>query len=150
LICTYLKLTVSEYISLKKPFLPDRQIERAFIVWTLKEAYIKAIGSGMSFELTRMDCRLDDGEIWIDGDTALGWEFRLWAVEIEEKGKPKERYAVASAEFIGPQGRGRVIFEPSPRPTCRILPFDVLLRSIGLDAAESGGYLRATVGRLFW
>lgn len=44
-----------------------------FILWTLKEAYIKAIGMGLSFPLEKAEFSIVDGEI---SSSIEGYEFR--------------------------------------------------------------------------
>ncbi|KZO92215.1 hypothetical protein CALVIDRAFT_601719 [Calocera viscosa TUFC12733] len=141
------QLTIGERASLQRP-MPDQQlIERAFIIWTIKEAFIKAIGEGMAFDLQQIDCRLDQGEVWIHGAPSPEWEFRLWAVEIVEAGK-NARYAVVSCEWVG-QG-GSVIFEDGGSERLQVMMGRDLLSRIGLASLESEPDLQVTLGRLKW
>ncbi|KZT58743.1 4'-phosphopantetheinyl transferase [Calocera cornea HHB12733] len=141
------QLTPGERDSLLGPMSDAQRIERAFIIWTIKEAFIKAIGEGMAFDLQQIDCRLDQGEVWMHGAPSPEWEFRLRAVEISGSGE-KERYAVASCEWVG-QG-GRVIFEDAASESLEVMTGDDLLRRIGLEAPAHGPGLEVTLGRLKW
>lgn len=51
-----------------------------FQIWTTKEAYTKAIGAGLKFDLARIECRFREGiegptAVAVDGSVAEGWEF---------------------------------------------------------------------------
>lgn len=72
----------------------QRAVDRFFVLWALKEAYVKATGDGIGFGLARLAFAFDaaDGErlpsaaeLAVDGVPMCHWLFRL-------------RYAVAEAE----------------------------------------------------
>jgi 4'-phosphopantetheinyl transferase len=71
----------------------DQRARRFFELWTLKEAYIKALGKGLSHALNTFGFALDDpGAIGFmppaDADTAM-WQFALFA--------PTDRHRMAVA-----------------------------------------------------
>ncbi|KAG8916986.1 hypothetical protein FRC01_002735 [Tulasnella sp. 417] len=43
-----------------------------------KESYIKALGQPPGFDFSRVECRIPDEEIFVDGKRLTGWEFRLF------------------------------------------------------------------------
>eukprot|EP01130_Rhizamoeba_saxonica_P003940 TRINITY_DN1630_c0_g1_i1.p1 TRINITY_DN1630_c0_g1~~TRINITY_DN1630_c0_g1_i1.p1 ORF type:complete len:213 (-),score=51.77 TRINITY_DN1630_c0_g1_i1:63-701(-) len=59
----------------------DEKLRMFFIHWTLKEAYIKAIGIGLGFDLQRCEFQLSEDKstanILIDGALSLEWEFEI-------------------------------------------------------------------------
>jgi len=65
--------------------LPTAAQSRRFVeLWTLKEAYIKARGLGLSLPLERISLTLDDGvpRLALDpslDDDAASWQFALWS-----------------------------------------------------------------------
>jgi 4'-phosphopantetheinyl transferase len=65
--------------------LPAAAQPRRFIeLWTLKEAYIKARGLGLSLPLERISLTLDDAQprLTLDpslGDDAASWQLALWS-----------------------------------------------------------------------
>jgi len=74
---------------------PDRQRERFFEYWTLKESYIKARGMGLAIPLDHFSFHLDEGAgIRISFDPRLrdepgAWQFRLY--------RPTARHTMAAA-----------------------------------------------------
>lgn len=60
------------------------KLSRVFALWTLKEAYTKALGDGLSFELKRLEVfPMDNTHIQgaysanVDGHRLFGWHFKL-------------------------------------------------------------------------
>jgi 4'-phosphopantetheinyl transferase len=65
-------------------------------MWTVKEAYTKALGLGMGFEFSRVEFDAVQRQIRIDGKAATGWKFILFT--ILDGDNPYEGVA---AEFVG-------------------------------------------------
>lgn len=97
-------------------------------IWSMKEAYVKAIGMGLHFPLSRIDCAPgplegEEGhELQVDGlDTAGDWRisfFRLapsylWCTIIEQEAAGTAAGGVMPAA-AAPQRR-----RPSVKQTCR-------------------------------
>lgn len=55
-----------------------RALNRLFVIWTIKESYIKALGQPPGFDFSRVEARIPDEEIYVDGKRLTGWEFRLF------------------------------------------------------------------------
>jgi len=79
------KLTTTEagYLDIQDPALSveERQkkaLNRLYVIWTMKEAYIKALGQPPGFDFSRVECRIPDEEVYVDGKRLTGWEFRLF------------------------------------------------------------------------
>ncbi|TYZ60171.1 hypothetical protein PybrP1_012080 [[Pythium] brassicae (nom. inval.)] len=57
----------------------DGQFERFYTLWSLKEAYIKAVGIGLGFELLRAEFAFSAAQqrwqLWLDGALAADWTF---------------------------------------------------------------------------
>ena len=56
----------------------DKQYTRFYQLWSLKEAYIKAVGVGLGFALLRAEFihrDLTRWELLLDGQRAIGWHF---------------------------------------------------------------------------
>lgn len=60
----------------------DKQLEAFFRLWTCKEAYLKAIGTGLSFGLDKVEIDIADGTDSVlacvngDADEAVGWTLK--------------------------------------------------------------------------
>jgi 4'-phosphopantetheinyl transferase len=93
---------MSHLMALPAPLQPTR----FFRYWTLKEAYVKARGLGLSLPLEAVSFDLDEGNIAITIDPSLNdhgrdWQFEQWA--------PTEHHVVAVAIRSGETGGARVV-----------------------------------------
>lgn len=68
---------------------PETKLRQIFALWTLKEAYAKAVGEGLSLNLKRLEFRFATGEVvggiegYLDGAKLDGWSFEL--LELDEE-----------------------------------------------------------------
>lgn len=51
-----------------------------FLLWTLKEAYSKALGLGLGFDFQRIEYHIPNNTVRVDGKAAEGWHFVLFEV----------------------------------------------------------------------
>jgi 4'-phosphopantetheinyl transferase len=81
------------------PAAASARLRGFFRVWTLKEAYTKALGAGVGFDFARLD--LDLGAttpvLRVDGALVVGWALAAWEVNVRG-----ETYMGALARFVGP------------------------------------------------
>lgn len=54
---------------------------KIFLLWTLKEAYTKALGEGLGFDFSRIDYDFDQKRITINSEVPKGWEFRAFTLD---------------------------------------------------------------------
>jgi 4'-phosphopantetheinyl transferase len=71
-------------------------IRRFYWIWTMKEAYTKALGSGLGFDFRRIEYDVLRGNVEIDGVAPKGWRFSKF-----ELGHGAEMYVGVVAEFVG-------------------------------------------------
>ncbi|KAF8974589.1 4'-phosphopantetheinyl transferase superfamily [Flammula alnicola] len=82
---------------LLKPYVPeDEQLKRFFWMWTLKEAYTKALGLGLGFDFRRIEFDVVNKIVRVDGDIPQGWRFSMFVIEDEQ-----ELYQGVVAEYVG-------------------------------------------------
>jgi len=81
---------------------------RMTVVWTMKYAYIKALGiKPEKFNFQSMECDVPRATVRVDGQPVLGWEFRLFKASVGSaaRGEMKpEEYQIACALYHGPTG----------------------------------------------
>ncbi|KAF9008693.1 4'-phosphopantetheinyl transferase superfamily [Cyathus striatus] len=58
----------------------DEGLRRFFWMWTLKEAYTKALGLGLGFDFQRVEFDVLHRVVRIDGQIPMGWKFRMFTL----------------------------------------------------------------------
>jgi 4'-phosphopantetheinyl transferase len=76
-------------------------IRHIFLLWTLKEAYTKALGLGLGFDFKRIDYNIAQNSVSIDGRPAQGWHFLFFVVQ--EQGSA-DVYQGVVARWVGGEG----------------------------------------------
>lgn len=74
----------------------DEGVRRFFWIWTMKEAYTKALGIGLGFDFNRIEYNVPEDVLKIDGQVPKGWE--LIKFEINHK---EALYQGVAARYIG-------------------------------------------------
>ncbi|KAL0070947.1 hypothetical protein AAF712_002168 [Marasmius tenuissimus] len=70
------QLTPLEILSLHSPSISQEEgLKRFFWIWTLKEAYTKALGLGLGFDFSRVEFDVGSGVVKVDGTVPPGWRF---------------------------------------------------------------------------
>lgn len=69
-------------------------------MWTLKEAYTKALGLGLGFDFQRVEYDVIHDTVRIDGGVPNGWEFVRFEVDVTEDGK-QNQYVGVACRYIG-------------------------------------------------
>ena len=80
----------------------DEAVHRFFLIWTLKEAYSKALGSGMSMDFKEIEYDVPRDVVRIQGRRPIGWKFVRTEIE-----RGKDKYVVVVVKYIGEQDHAR-------------------------------------------
>ena len=65
-------------------------------MWTLKEAYTKALGLGLGFDFRRIEFDVVEGIVRVDGKVPEGWRFNKFVIHDDE-----DQYQGVVAEYHG-------------------------------------------------
>lgn len=100
-----LKLTAAEKRLVSSDVPESVALDRFYLIWTIKEAYTKAIGLGLGFDPSRIEYDISPNTVAVDGVIASGWLFESSQVTVDG-----EAYRVTVAQFVGNgHGRGSVV-----------------------------------------
>lgn len=71
-------------------------VQRFFWIWTMKEAYTKALGIGLGFDFSRIEYNVPDDVLKIDGQVPKGWQLIKFEINYKEA-----LYQGVAARYIG-------------------------------------------------
>ncbi|KZT12948.1 uncharacterized protein LAESUDRAFT_689951 [Laetiporus sulphureus 93-53] len=83
------------------PLSQEEAFRRFYLIWTLKEAYTKALGLGLGFDFKRIEYDVPRDIVRIDGVVPRGWEFIRFQLENTLDDGCQEKYVGAAARYIG-------------------------------------------------
>ncbi|KAF8901709.1 hypothetical protein CPB84DRAFT_1815148 [Gymnopilus junonius] len=90
------QLTELEHGLLKPGIRDTERLQRFYWMWTLKEAYTKALGLGLGFDFKRVEFDVVSRIVRVDGKIPEGWKFNMFA--LSDNG---DLYQGVVAEFVG-------------------------------------------------
>jgi 4'-phosphopantetheinyl transferase len=91
-----LKLTGAEKRLVSSDVPENVALDRFYLIWTIKEAYTKAIGLGLGFDPSRIEYDISANNVAVDGVIASDWLFETSQVTVDG-----EVYRVTVAHFVG-------------------------------------------------
>ena len=96
---------------------PREQLRRFYLIWTLKEAYTKALGLGMGFDFSRIEYDVPNDAVRIDGVVPRGWRFTRFELLNQIQGDRMEEYVGVVATFSAGEGEEecKVVAASSPK-----------------------------------
>ncbi|XP_006459883.1 hypothetical protein AGABI2DRAFT_219279, partial [Agaricus bisporus var. bisporus H97] len=83
----------------------EEKLQTFFWMWTMKEAYTKALGLGLGFDFKRVEFDAQSRILRVDGETPIGWSFKMFELKDNE-----DTYEGVVAEFVG-NGKTEVVHE---------------------------------------
>ena len=100
-----LKLTGGEKRLVSSDVPENIALDRFYLIWTIKEAYTKAIGLGLGFDPSRIEYDISANTVAVDGVVASDWLFETSQITVNG-----EAYRVTVAQFVGNgHGTGTVV-----------------------------------------
>jgi len=90
------QLTSLEYRILSTTDSLDEGLSHFFWIWTMKEAYTKALGIGMGFDFRRVEYHVLDNTLTVDGRVPKGWDFVKFEFHLGE-----DLYHGVAAQYTG-------------------------------------------------
>lgn len=99
--CFFFQLTTFEKASLNPnpPVAESQSLHHFFLIWTLKEAYTKALGLGLGFDFKRIEYDNTENCVRVDGVVLKGWEFDVFQLPTDQ-GEPGGYIGVGS-KYVG-------------------------------------------------
>jgi len=82
------------------PLPDDEALRRFFLIWTLKEAYTKALGFGLGFDFKRIEYDVPRNLVCIDGVAPAEWEFTRFDI-CTGVGDSEQKYVGMTARYVG-------------------------------------------------
>ena len=89
-------MTTSEYHGLFSGIPEAETLKRFFWIWTVKEAYTKALGLGLGFDFRRVEYDISENVLRVDKEIAIGWRFTKFVLTDEN-----DLYQGVVAEYVG-------------------------------------------------
>jgi len=83
-----------------------------YLIWTLKEAYTKALGLGLGFDFKRIEYDKAKNRVKVDGIILKGWTFDIFRAPDPLGEGGGEGYIGVAAKYVG--GKREAVVRQSP------------------------------------
>lgn len=90
-------------------------LQRFFWMWTIKEAYTKALGLGLGFEFWRVEFDPERYIVRVNGEIPKGWKIYLFTLQDGE-----DLYEGAVADYVGEDEELTIERPDSPHPWLKL------------------------------
>ncbi|CAE6532063.1 unnamed protein product [Rhizoctonia solani] len=96
---------------------------RLYRMWTVKEAYTKALGEGLGYEFARIEYDVLNGRVTVDGKLPLGWEITSFLVR-----HAMDTYVISTARQVGGDQETMLHLEDAPEGLFQFVGVDALAK----------------------
>ncbi|CEL58141.1 L-aminoadipate-semialdehyde dehydrogenase-phosphopantetheinyl transferase OS=Mus musculus GN=Aasdhppt PE=2 SV=1 [Rhizoctonia solani AG-1 IB] len=94
---------------------------RLYRMWTVKEAYTKALGEGLGYDFARIEYDVLEGTVTVDGKPPSGWEIVSFLVR-----RIADTYVISTARRVGEEGTAMLHLEDAPKGLVEFIELDTL------------------------
>lgn len=94
-------------------------------IWTVKEAYTKALGEGLGYDFARIEYDVPNKTITVDGKVPQGWEITSFTVR-----HASDTYIVSTVRWLGGNLTKILHLEDAPDGLVNFVEVDALAKCL--------------------